>query len=532
MPSIGINQGYPQDLSRLTKAEPVIDVVNEYGDHGAHVLDVEQLGTEGRELKTAGDGRTVLIPQPSADPNDPLNWNLTKKHVILAVISLQAFVPDYGSAAGVVTLLPQATQWDKPQNTIQHALVGNSFCLGMGGLFVVWLSAYFGRLPVLVVFSAIGVGTAAWSAAATTFESYMAARIVNGFFSIVAQAGGLMFIQDLFFFHEHPRKINLWSGPIIASPYLGPLISAFIVHYKPWPDAFWVFTAISALAFVLVLFFAEETIYNRNIPPSKQPIPRSHLRRILGIEQWQSRHSRQNFLQAVMRPIVAISKLPVLLCVVFYFLNFAWVIGVNATISIWLTSFYHFTPYNLGFFYFAPVIGSIVGAVAGHWLHDQVGKYYMKRHNGHIEPEARLIIVWLATPIMAVSVLVLGYTLERRWHWSLLAIFMAGQVVGIMIATTALNAYLLDSYPEGSGEVGAWIVVGRTQGGFMSSYIEINWVKHSGPLSALGTQTGIVVAAALIVIFLGLCGKKLRKAQGRMRFAMESGHETFMQSGK
>ena len=185
-----------------------------------------------------------------------------------------------------------------------------------------------------------------------------------------------------------------------------------------------------------------------------------------------------------------------------------------------------------GFFYFAPVIGSIIGAVAGHWLHDLVGKYYLKRHNGHIEPEARLIIIWLATPIMAVSILVLGYTLENRWHWSLLAVFMAGQVVGIMIATTAVNAYLLDSYPEGSGEVGAWIVVGRTQGGFMSSYIEINWVKKFGPLNALGAQTGIVVAAALIVVFLGLYGKKLRKAQGRMRFAMDTGYETFMPSEK
>ena len=156
----------------------------------------------------------------------------------------------------------------------------------------------------------------------------------------------------------------------------------------------------------------------------------------------------------------------------------------------------------------------------------------MKRHNGHIDPEARLIIMWLATPIMAVSILVLGYTLENTWHWSVLAVFVAGQVVGIMIATTAVNAYLLDSYPEGSGEVGAWVVVGRTMGGFMSSYIEINWVKKSGPVSALGAQTGIVAAAAFIVIFLGLYGKKLRKMQGRMRFAMQTECETSTLSEK
>lgn len=84
---------------------PTVDVI---GDHGAHVLDINQLGAEGQSLQVAKDGRTLLIPQPSTDPNDPLNWSPTKKHVILAVIAYVSFVPDFGSSMGVVTLLPQA----------------------------------------------------------------------------------------------------------------------------------------------------------------------------------------------------------------------------------------------------------------------------------------------------------------------------------------------------------------------------------------------------------------------------------------
>ena len=93
-----------------------------------------------------------------------------------------------------------------------------------------------------------------------------------------------------------------------------------------------------------------------------------------------------------------------------------------------------------------------------------------------------------------------------------------------MIATVALNAYLLDAYPEGSGEVGAWIVVGRTMGGFMATYVEINWVTRSGPVDAFAVQTAITAAAGFVVLVLGLFGKRLRKAQGRMYFAMESGY--------
>lgn len=157
-----------------------------------------------------------------------------------------------------------------------------------------------------------------------------------------------MIIQDIFFFHEHPRKINIWSGAIIVSPYLGPLIAAFIIYKKPWADAFWVNTGLSALSWLLIIFFMDETIYNRSLPRDQQPVPKSRLLRLVGVEQWRSRHSRQTFSQAIMRPIIAISKLPVLLSTIYYFLNFAWIIGVNATISIWLTTFYKFTPYNLG----------------------------------------------------------------------------------------------------------------------------------------------------------------------------------------
>ena len=153
-----------------------------------------------------------------------------------------------------------------------------------------------------------------------------------------------------------------------------------------------------------------------------------------------------------------------------------------------------------------------------------VGEYYMRRHSSHIEPEARLIIIWLASPLMAVSILILGFAIQHTYHFMVIAVFFAAQVMGIMIATVALDAYLLDAYPEGSGEVGAWITVGRAMGGFMATYIEINWVLKSGPLVALGAQTGITAAASLIILVLGLFGKRIRKAQGRMEFAMDTGY--------
>lgn len=62
-----------------------------------YVLDTEKLGEASVGLKTASNGHTVLIPQPSDDRNDPLNWPSWKKHAVLLTISFISFTPDFGT---------------------------------------------------------------------------------------------------------------------------------------------------------------------------------------------------------------------------------------------------------------------------------------------------------------------------------------------------------------------------------------------------------------------------------------------------
>lgn len=99
-------------------------------------------------------------------------------------------------------LLTPGRVWGLSPDTVNHSAVGNVFMLGAGGVIVVMLAAYFGRAPILFWWLVMALVTAIWCAAAQSFKSFMAARILSGFFSTVAQGGGLMFINDLFFFHE------------------------------------------------------------------------------------------------------------------------------------------------------------------------------------------------------------------------------------------------------------------------------------------------------------------------------------------
>ena len=55
-----------------------------------------------------GDGSVENASERDDAAPDPLNWTQYKKHAFLFIISATAFLPDYSSATGVVTLIPQA----------------------------------------------------------------------------------------------------------------------------------------------------------------------------------------------------------------------------------------------------------------------------------------------------------------------------------------------------------------------------------------------------------------------------------------
>jgi hypothetical protein len=45
-----------------------------------------------KDIKLASDGRTVLIPQPSDDPDDVLNWKAGKKYRVLLSLVVASLV--------------------------------------------------------------------------------------------------------------------------------------------------------------------------------------------------------------------------------------------------------------------------------------------------------------------------------------------------------------------------------------------------------------------------------------------------------
>lgn len=173
---------------------------------------------------------------------------------------------------------------------------------------------------------------------------------------------------------------------------------------------------------------------------------------------------------------------------------------------------------ELGYFYFTPIVAAILGEFAGHWLHDIIALLYIKRHSGRLEPEARLVAIWISTPFIIAGLVLLGFALQRRYHYMLTALGWGLYVFGIMITTVAITSYNLDSFPEGSGEVSAWLNFARTTGGFIVSYFQVRWAAHLGTEKSFGTQAGICFGVFLIVLVMQLWGKRMRRWAGPLDF--------------
>ena len=86
-----------------------------------------------------------------------------------------------------------------------------------------------------------------------------------------------------------------------------------------------------------------------------------------------------------------------------------------------------------------------------------------------------------------------------------------------MWCSVGVNAYNLDAYPEGAGEVAAWINSSRTTGGFLVSYFNIEWAAKQGPARSFGTQAAICAGAFLLVVALQSWGRRLRLWAGPLK---------------
>ncbi|TFK39737.1 MFS general substrate transporter [Crucibulum laeve] len=468
----------------------------------------EEFGDEiASRLKLTKDGTKVLWPQPSDDPQDPQNWSDYKKNVQLAIITLAAIVPDFNSGIGIASVFPLAKQFDTTTGRINNLTSNWSiFLIGWGGLFFVMLIRRYGRLPILFWTQLLGLAFQVGATFAPNLKVFAAMRCLNGFFTTCPQVTGLYTITDLFPFHLQARKINIWTMGVILAPHLSPFLFGFLVARTTWRWAYGIGSLYGLLVLFLIIFFMEESMYNRYEQPVP-PIQRTFTTRLmilLGITGIRNVKPNPTWSEVVISPLKVLWRPHMLSILLFEAMVFGFGIGINVTNTIFLQS-----PPPVGFgldptivsgIYATPVIAVFIGEILGRYLNDWVMNTEIKRNNGVFKAEARLWTCYVGVTLYVTGFVILGSALQNHFNQSVVIIGWAIAQVAVLVNTVAVYAYCNDCFPRRQGEISALLNLVRTLGGFSVTYFQVPWATRHGALQTLGVEAAIVAGLFLFII--------------------------------
>ncbi|KAJ7279389.1 MFS general substrate transporter [Mycena rebaudengoi] len=458
-------------------------------------------------LKLSADGQYVLWPQPSSDPEDPQNWSDRRKAMQLLIITLAASLPDFIGSIGIATIFALAKEFDATPNQV-NALSANwgIFLLGWGGFAAIILVRRWGRLPVLFWSQLLALGFLVGSVFATNLKTFAATRCIASFFSTAPQITGLYTVTDMYPFHLQARKLNLWTLGFIMSPFLSPFFLGFLVAHASYQWAWGIGAILSLIVLVLVVFFGEETAYDRYLPapPRRQTLGlRYRVETLLGITGIKMTAFRPSWSTCFLSVLKVLWRPHALLIMIFGGIEFGLSIGITITNAIFLgqprPGGFGLSQTAIAGSYATPIVACLVGEVMGRYGNDKIAAIGIRRNKGVFVAETRLWMCYLSLLLYLTGFIVLGHGVETRNVPAVIMGWGIGQVA-IMLNTTALYAYLTDCFPAHLGEVSALFNFFRTISGFAVVYFQAQWLEAAGGFIVFGAEAAIVFGLFLLVV--------------------------------
>jgi MFS family permease len=151
------------------------------------------------------------------------------------------------------------------------------------------------------------------------FEGFYGLKALQGFSLSGGQSIGLAFIQDMYFFHQHARKIGIWTTVFLACPYVGPMFGYFIIAKTDnWRLIYWMIFALAWIVLITILLFADETAYRRDILVSEQPPRGNRIMRLIGVWQIRVHHGYFHPVRSSYKRLLMLTIKPIMLPIFIY----------------------------------------------------------------------------------------------------------------------------------------------------------------------------------------------------------------------
>ncbi|KAI0640296.1 MFS general substrate transporter [Trametes polyzona] len=426
---------------------------------------------EAKDLKrgTGKYAHVVLIPQPSDDPRDPLNWPRWKKEACFWTLAFAASLDGALSpmvGPGYVLLAKQFNvSVDNITSSFGFILLG----LGIFMLAQNALAVKFGHRIVYLASVSLMFISCIWCALSPNLASIRASRLFQGFGMSALQSLVASTLEQIYYVHERGSRSVIWSFAIMAGITLGPLICSYVIENLSWEFGFWFVSIPLGMTVLGVFFFVPETTFKRqessrafkrhnsdngsleksavasdveSISDVSQQATPSYLSQL---KIWHGTFSDESIWRIALRPF------PFLLSPVTYFLFLShgmqtvWLSLVPLCSSTIFTLEYNFTASQIGLTNLGGIVGIVLAMLVTGPLNDWGVVWIARRNRGIYEPEFRLIfMISMLFGVFGYVGWAVGNDHGMPWIGAVACITMLN--FSMVVSGSAAVTYLLDTH--------------------------------------------------------------------------------------
>ncbi|KAH2563261.1 hypothetical protein KXV70_008068 [Aspergillus fumigatus] len=394
------------------------------------------------ERGTGKHAKTVLIPQPSKDPNDPLRWPLWQRdlmflmHIYCTILCVGGIGPMLAASAAVPCPELQRELYGRdPLDRIQPLCCRRSEPVSLGTI---------------------------WGGAATSYNSLLGARIVQGFGVSMFESVMFAVIGDIYYVHERGTRVAALTIAISGIANLPALLSGLITDQLGWRWNFWMLAIFLGLGLALVLLFAWETAFERHqeaagpdIPPAEETgekASKSGQAQCEAIENVDTicavpapnHPTRKPFLHRLAPFSGVHSQMPLWEMILKPFLILTHPAVVFVVAQIFTAPPYSLDAVDIGYMSAGPVIGGTLGSIVCGLVSDPVARALARRNRGVYEPEFRLVLIIPMLIASALGWFLFGNLVVAGTSPSVVAVVWAITTISRQFGMTTIGAYILD----------------------------------------------------------------------------------------
>ncbi|CCX33513.1 major facilitator superfamily domain-containing protein [Pyronema domesticum] len=491
-----------------------------------------------RNLKhgTGKNSDVLLVPQPSASPNDPLNWPLWKRDLTLLVLGLAgATTAILGPAVAPITKII-VDEFHVSYTEVAKWSGWQFWASGIAGLIASAVSRIWGKRSVYLISILLCFAGALWNALATTPGSFAGARFIQGlglgaFETIVPSS-----IGDMYFVHERGKRIAFYNLCFLGATYFMPVLGGYISMKHGWRTQFTIMAVFLGVVSVLVFLFVPEHCYNRPAIFDTDTASSENLDELANVQSqgagsgeqekkktyiqelalFSGRYSNESLLRCILAPFFLFFYPATIWSFLFQGTFITWGIGVSIILAqVFGHPPYNFGPEKLGYMYAAPFVGAVLSYFIAGMFSDYLAKVMSKRNNNIFEPEFRILLVIPVAIFALPGIFAFGVAAEAHKHWIVPSICYGLLTFGVVMSCTATYSYVLDAHRDISVEMMVSLLLLKNFWAFGSTFFLNNWNARRGPKEMFFVIGGIQAAVCVLSLGMYVGGKLQRDAVRR-----------------